>query len=242
MFHPKRTLSEATKKIIAFNQGYKCFLCSNLLPPTYQVDHNIPFSINQDDTEKNLRALCPNCHAVKTQREFSRISNFKKLQKDKGKNLCWFCLEEISKEHKCLEKLKEIVINVDKSKPKTEFDTVCNQFAYKTDLKDTQKDRVLRIEICLYNLCIYVNNMIYKSSDNDIRGIDIVNAVDLSTRSKKYTSFFNSIELIIIHNWKPYPELEKQIEECYEYIIENIVDLFPERIFSSDGEITLITC
>jgi len=58
----KRSLSESVKKQIAFAQQYKCKKCDVLLPSSYQIDHVIPHSVSNDDSEQNLMALCPNCH------------------------------------------------------------------------------------------------------------------------------------------------------------------------------------
>ena len=60
-----RKLTESFKKIIAHKQQYKCLKCDKLLPPSFQIDHIIPFSISKDDSEQNLQALCPNCHSLK---------------------------------------------------------------------------------------------------------------------------------------------------------------------------------
>ena len=62
-----RKLKESTKKNIAFRQNYKCLTCDQLLPPSFQIDHIVPFSITNNDDENNLQALCPTCHSLKTQ-------------------------------------------------------------------------------------------------------------------------------------------------------------------------------
>ena len=58
-----RKLRDSIKKIIAHKQKYTCAICLELLPPSFQVDHIIPHSISNDDSEENLQALCPNCHS-----------------------------------------------------------------------------------------------------------------------------------------------------------------------------------
>ena len=75
----KRKLSETIKKQVAFEQEYKCNECKCMLPPSYQIDHIIPHCISGDDSRENLVALCPNCHATKTQKERKRIIYFKKI-------------------------------------------------------------------------------------------------------------------------------------------------------------------
>lgn len=64
-----RKTSEATKKIVAARQKWCCGACSMLLPSCFEVDHSTPLWDGGADDESNLRALCPNCHAQKTQLE-----------------------------------------------------------------------------------------------------------------------------------------------------------------------------
>ena len=97
----KRKLSEREKKLVSSTQDWKCGVCANTLPPSYQVDHIIPFSICGNDDIDNLMSLCPTCHANKTQIEHNRILRFKKMKAESNiKYLCWFCLS-INEEHKC---------------------------------------------------------------------------------------------------------------------------------------------
>ena len=58
------------KKRVAYRQKYRCALCNILLPPTYQVDHITPLFLGGSNHPTNLQALCPNCHADKTQTDF----------------------------------------------------------------------------------------------------------------------------------------------------------------------------
>ena len=82
-----------------WNQEYKCasfpnhsaaqLQCSKTLSLTmhgrsgsltnFHVDHKVPLQLNGLDVEANLQALCPNCHAAKTQFENSRIKELEKL-------------------------------------------------------------------------------------------------------------------------------------------------------------------
>ena len=71
----KRLLSESVKKMVAARQKWRCSACNELLPSTYQVDHTIPLCDGGPDDMDNTTAMCPNCHALKTQREHvERIS------------------------------------------------------------------------------------------------------------------------------------------------------------------------
>eukprot|EP00966_Prymnesium_polylepis_P060304 1399437-Prymnesium_polylepis.1 len=69
----RRTISWAIRQRIADGQGYKCKdpFKKCVLPGgrfqygIYQIDHIIPFHVTYDDSESNLQALCPGCHALK---------------------------------------------------------------------------------------------------------------------------------------------------------------------------------
>lgn len=65
----KRQLSEPEKKTVAARQQWRCSACAVVLPPTYQVDHTVPLWAGGEDTVDNCTAMCPNCHAAKTQQE-----------------------------------------------------------------------------------------------------------------------------------------------------------------------------
>lgn len=65
----QRTLSEPQKKIVAARQQWRCSVCNQLLPATYQVDHTNPLWRGGADHVGNCTAMCPNCHAAKTQQE-----------------------------------------------------------------------------------------------------------------------------------------------------------------------------
>ena len=61
-----RKVSESTKKIVASNQHWRCFMCHNLLDYSYEVDHNVPLFAGGTNHISNLHALCRNCHGKKT--------------------------------------------------------------------------------------------------------------------------------------------------------------------------------
>lgn len=70
----RRSISWATRQRIADRQDYKCKdpfqKCAmpggRFQDGIYQIDHIIPFHVTHDDSEANLQALCPGCHALKT--------------------------------------------------------------------------------------------------------------------------------------------------------------------------------
>ena len=65
----QRRVTERTKKRVASGQQWKCAACAEVLSSAFQVDHVVPLWQGGGNDEGNLRALCPNCHALKTQDE-----------------------------------------------------------------------------------------------------------------------------------------------------------------------------
>ena len=63
------SVSAATSKVVAASQRWRCGDCDDLLPAAFQIDHRVPLWQGGPDRLDNLQALCPNCHAAKTQRE-----------------------------------------------------------------------------------------------------------------------------------------------------------------------------
>jgi len=61
-----RKVSESTKKIVASNQQWRCFMCHKLLDYSYEIDHNVPLFLGGTNHFSNLHALCRNCHGKKT--------------------------------------------------------------------------------------------------------------------------------------------------------------------------------
>lgn len=87
---PKRTLSEAHKKIVAAKNEWRCNVCRCILPPSFQIDHVVPLWQGGDDTIENSQSLCGTCHANKTQRESierSRILREKRVALAKQKQM-----------------------------------------------------------------------------------------------------------------------------------------------------------
>ena len=62
-------ISEPEKKVVAARQAWKCADCKSLLPACYQIDHIVALVDGGPDSIDNAQALCPNCHATKTQLE-----------------------------------------------------------------------------------------------------------------------------------------------------------------------------
>ena len=70
-----RKVSESTKKMVASNQKWRCFMCHNLLDYSYEIDHNVPLFAGGTNHISNLHALCRNCHGKKTIMEKVNFNN-----------------------------------------------------------------------------------------------------------------------------------------------------------------------
>jgi hypothetical protein len=229
----RKAIKDTVKKEISYKQSYKCKSCSLLLPPTFQIDHIIPWSLCNDDSEENLQALCANCHSIKTQREAMRIIQYKKLLYDcpNDCSLCWFCLETTSTSdiHTCDKILKDISkLKQNQEKIVSSFEQLCNKYKY---VKKCNESSTLHIKIVLYNNTIYVDNVIVKFTD-ELTVSHIVEAVFLATRTKQKSQLYDTIELEIE---APYQD-ETAMEECISFIDNSdIIDQLPPRIFKTDN-------
>ena len=70
-FRKRRRLSAFQRNCIAYQQEWKCAMCRNLLPPSFQIDHLVALQNGGLDHQSNLQCLCANCHAFKTAAENS---------------------------------------------------------------------------------------------------------------------------------------------------------------------------
>ena len=76
----QRTWGFSEQKVVAYSQNWKCASCAHLLPASFELDHVTPlWDGGADCYETNAQALCPSCHAKKTQIE--NIERQKKLRK-----------------------------------------------------------------------------------------------------------------------------------------------------------------
>ena len=62
-------VSASITKQVAASQEWKCKKCMSTLSAAFQIDHIIPKCHGGNNDLVNLQALCPNCHALKTQKE-----------------------------------------------------------------------------------------------------------------------------------------------------------------------------
>lgn len=66
-FHSaNRKLTEPEKRRVASQQKWKCAMCDTLLSDVYEVDHIEQQCIRNNQRRRNLQALCPKCHRLKT--------------------------------------------------------------------------------------------------------------------------------------------------------------------------------
>ena len=65
----RRTLTDCQKRVVAARQLWRCSCCRVLLTSANQVHHTVALCDGGEDAISNASAMCPNCHALKTQRE-----------------------------------------------------------------------------------------------------------------------------------------------------------------------------
>ena len=76
----KRRFTQAQKKQVAARQKWTCLDCAKILPSSYQVDHIVPLWQGGEDNLENAQALCPDCHAEKTQHEAIERAHIRRSQ------------------------------------------------------------------------------------------------------------------------------------------------------------------
>jgi len=89
---PKRKKwTKAERKKVLKRQNEKCAKCKTKFSVTSVIhfDHKNPLGLGGSDTLRNIQALCPNCHADKTQEDRDKIAkqNRKEKEKDPYSNL-----------------------------------------------------------------------------------------------------------------------------------------------------------
>ena len=82
MVRRRQIFTEVQKRIIACAQNYRCVgeICKSvlLLPRTWELDHIVPLSQDGTNDSDNLQIICPNCHALKTQKELMVAARVKR--------------------------------------------------------------------------------------------------------------------------------------------------------------------
>lgn len=80
---PQRSWGVAEQKIVAAGQKWCCAHCSSSLPASFEIDHRVPLWAGGADCWKtNAQALCPTCHASKTQRESIERRNLRRAKRE----------------------------------------------------------------------------------------------------------------------------------------------------------------
>lgn len=65
----RRTFTADEKRLVGARQRWLCSSCASLLPASFEVDHTVPLHDGGRDDLRNATAMCPNCHAAKSQLE-----------------------------------------------------------------------------------------------------------------------------------------------------------------------------
>lgn len=89
-------ISKKTKDLLLEIQEGKCRNCKKELGGIYDVDHIIPHTICNDDSDSNLQLLCPNCHAEKTRGGERKRINMFKVSLTQRQPHCWNCWRRVS--------------------------------------------------------------------------------------------------------------------------------------------------
>ena len=98
----KNVLLRQNNKCAASIKDYKCLLWmvreGYFDESGYQFDHIDEYCLTKDNSENNIQALCPNCHAVKTKRFRKNKNTFTTTEMDNG--LCFMDIDNSSKKRK----------------------------------------------------------------------------------------------------------------------------------------------
>ena len=238
----RQKLSEVTKKIVASNQEWKCGFCKQFLPPSYQIDHIVPHSISNSDEYDNLMALCPTCHANKTQTEARRISEYKRVKSFCPGNtkLCWFCFETYHNVHSCSGEKQELNTIISEQRDFIrDFQANMRKFVYvlsvleevSLDLKRMNiSTEQSTLKIRLYETLIYVNNYFTSMSVYSVE--EISKAVFIATRSKSESKKYDKVEIEI--------NIEGIEDECIDFLDDNLRGKLTERIFRNPFDVEYI--
>lgn len=199
-----RRLTETVKKTVAYSQEWRCKTCKVLLPPSYQIDHIVPHSILQDDSIGNLQALCPTCHANKTQVEQARIVKYKYKRALENHQLCWFCLERVGPTMSCC--CDKTLRNIDTSNKKLSLISTFDKFCHITD--EPRKRKFFAscpLVLTLQRDTVIVNDTHHYpvESEEEYHASFIARCVFLATRTKKCSKLYNSVEITIEFGEQP---------------------------------------
>jgi hypothetical protein len=66
-------ISDKVKRIVAASQKWRCAACKRMLSAFFETDHVRALSLGGSNHRRNLRALCPSCHRVKTNDDLDQL-------------------------------------------------------------------------------------------------------------------------------------------------------------------------
>ena len=92
------------KKRIMFGQAYRCGMCEQLLPPTFEINHIEPHCVGANNHPSNLVALCKECHGAYTQAQALWIRRASRVAASSpSSRLCLGCRHIVSQyfPHSC---------------------------------------------------------------------------------------------------------------------------------------------
>lgn len=220
----ERKIRESVRKNVAFKQEYKCAICNIMLPPSYQIDHIVPFSLTSDNREQNLQALCATCHANKSQQEYYRIIKYKKIKsnyENYNKDICWFCLKDFDKKtkHSCDKK----IIDID------EYE-LCNKLEDLNIRENKHLDNIL--DIIIYDNQVFCKDNYYDIDNKNFTIQKLADIIFHSTRTKKDSKKYD--EIIIKLKFTNFITDNSSIEKLNEYINDQLPLFINERIIKDD--------
>jgi hypothetical protein len=65
----KPGMTNPRRNEVAYHQNWKCGICTEMLGPSFEIDHKIRWIDSFDDTFGNLQALCVICHKKRLQKK-----------------------------------------------------------------------------------------------------------------------------------------------------------------------------
>ncbi len=78
-------ISKADIDKILERQHWKCAMCGKPLKPgRFHIDHKVPLALGGSNSIRNLQALCPDCHHIKTKQDRKKIAQAKKKKKEES--------------------------------------------------------------------------------------------------------------------------------------------------------------
>jgi|Deesub1362A_J573_1020465.scaffolds.fasta_scaffold00370_31 hypothetical protein len=79
----RKYISKADEDKLLEKQKWKCARCGKILRPgRYHLDHKKPLALGGTNSIRNLQALCPDCHHIKTKEDKKKIARTKKKEKN----------------------------------------------------------------------------------------------------------------------------------------------------------------